>query len=354
MNHSHLICDYQTAPNAYIWILDMIASTEPIDVVIAWVDGSDPDLNKKRIGYLNPKQKKTVPGADSTRFNSLNEISYCVLSIFKFAPFVRNIFIVTDNQNPNVHDVVKKYYPTRVSDIRIVDHTEIFKGYENHLPTFNSICISNMLWAIKGLSNQFVYFNDDIFLVRPLNPSVWFQNNRPVLRGKWVFPPYERLLWEGLKSFFYKTFLRKKNERAASFQVNQWNAALLQGFKFRYFRSGHTPLALDKKRIRDYFMTNPEILEENIKHRFRKFSQFNTVALANHLEYVSGNRNLASSQAVYAQPKSHKKNYIEKKFNQFESDKRVLFLCIQSLDLASKSDQNKVFNNLNRILEVQI
>ena len=36
----------------------MIASTEPIDVVIAWVDGSDPDLNKKRIGYLNPKQKK--------------------------------------------------------------------------------------------------------------------------------------------------------------------------------------------------------------------------------------------------------------------------------------------------------
>ena len=39
----------------------MIASTEPIDVVIAWVDGSDPDLNKKRIGYLNLKQKKTVP-----------------------------------------------------------------------------------------------------------------------------------------------------------------------------------------------------------------------------------------------------------------------------------------------------
>ena len=189
----------------------MLANTKPIDVVIAWVDGSDPDLNKKRMEYLDPRQKKTVPGADSTRFNSLNEISYCVLSIFKFAPFVRNIFIVTDNQNPNVHDLVQKYYPTRVSDIRIVDHTEIFKGYENHLPTFNSICISNMLWAIEGLSNQFVYFNDDIFLVRPLNPSVWFQNNRPVLRGKWVFPPYERLFWEGLKSFFYKNFLRKKN-----------------------------------------------------------------------------------------------------------------------------------------------
>ena len=71
----------------------MLANTKPIDVVIAWVDGSDPDLNKKRMEYLDPKQKKTFPGADSTRFNSLNEISYCVLSIFKFAPFVRNIFI---------------------------------------------------------------------------------------------------------------------------------------------------------------------------------------------------------------------------------------------------------------------
>ncbi len=332
----------------------MKTNSTPIDAVIAWVDGSDPKFNKKRMHHLNPKQKHSIPGADSTRFNSLNEVSYCVLSIFKFAPFIQNVFIVTDNQNPNVDQVVQQYFPERVSDLRIVDHKEIFEGYEYYLPTFNSICISNMLWRIKGLSNQFVYFNDDIFLVRPLNPSDWFQNNRPVLRGKWVFAPYERLLWDGIKSIFQTITLRQKAERTSSFQINQWNAALLHGFKFFYFRSGHTPLALDKKRIGDYFILNPELLEENIKHRFRKYTQFNTVALANHLEYISGNRNLASSQALYLQPKSRKKNYIDRKFEKFESDNEILFLCIQSLDLASISDQEKVFNNLNRILEVQI
>jgi len=331
----------------------MKENSTPIDVVIAWVDGSDPELSKKRMKYLDSNEKDLIPGANPTRFHSLNEISYCVLSILKFAPFVRKIFIVTDKQNPNIDNVVKQYFPERVSDIQIVDHSEIFEGYEDYLPTFNSICISNMLWRIKDLSNQFVYFNDDVFLVKHVKPSVWFQNNRPVLRGKWMLPPYERLIWDGLKSFFQSTILGKQIERVSSFQVNQWNAALLHGFKFRYFLSGHTPLALDKIKLKDYFTLHPEKLKENLKHRFRKYSQFNTVALANHLEYISGNRNLVSSQAIYAQPNNRKVNYLDRKFKQSES-KDILFLCIQSLELASKADQEKVFKNLDRILEVQI
>ena len=325
----------------------------PIDVVIAWVDGSDPELSKKRMNYLDSNEKDLIPGANPTRFHSLNEISYCVLSILKFAPFVRKIFIVTDKQNPNIDNVVKQYFPERVSDIQIVDHSEIFQGYEDYLPTFNSICISNMLWRIKELSNKFVYFNDDIFLVRHLKPSVWFQDNQPVLRGKWMFPPYERLIWDSLKSFFQSSILGKQTKRVSSFQVNQWNAALLHGFKFRYFLSGHTPLALDKRRLKDYFTLHPEILKENLKYKFRNYSQFNTVALANHLEYINGNRNLVSSQAIYAQPNNRKSNYLDRKFKQSESED-ILFLCIQSLELASKADQEKVFENLNRILEVQI
>ena len=98
---------------------------------------------------------------------------------------------------------------------------------------------------------------------------------------------------------------------------------------------------------------HPEILKENLKYKFRNYSQFNTVALANHLEYINGNRNLVSSQAIYAQPNNRKSNYLDRKFKQSESED-ILFLCIQSLELASKVDQEKVFKNLNRILEVQI
>ena len=134
----------------------MNTHTTSIDAVIAWVDGSDPKLLEKRKHFHNSELKEKAPGLDSTRFSSLNEVSYCILSILKFAPFIRNIFIVTDNQDPKLNKVVQKYFPERVSDISIVDHREIFHGYENYLPTFNSICISNMLWRIKGLSNQFV------------------------------------------------------------------------------------------------------------------------------------------------------------------------------------------------------
>ena len=150
----------------------------PIDVVIAWVDGDDPELARKRSNYVNGTNIPVGSGAHSTRFASSNEIRYCVLSILRFAPFVRNIFIVTDEQDPGISDDVKKYFPERVESIRIVDHKEIFEGYESFLPTFNSICIANMVWRIKGLSDNFVYFNDDSVLIGLFCP---FVNNLPPL-----------------------------------------------------------------------------------------------------------------------------------------------------------------------------
>ena len=89
---------------------------------------------------------------------------------------------MTDQQDPKINQAVKLHFPERLKDILLVDHTEIFEGYEQFLPTFNSICISNMLWRIKGLSDQFVYFNDDIFLLRSVSPTDWFVNDKPVLR----------------------------------------------------------------------------------------------------------------------------------------------------------------------------
>lgn len=327
----------------------------PIDIVVAWVDGADPILQQKRLSFLKPNQTLSHPGAAQTRFHSLNEIEFCVLSILKFAPFVRKIFIVTDQQDPKIDQAVKNHFPERFNDIRIVDHTEIFEGYEQYIPTFNSICISNMLWRIKGLSDQFVYFNDDIFLLRPVSPTDWFVNNKPVLRGKWRFPPLERLLWDQLKEKVNRLFSSKKpKERSASFQVNQWNAAKLLGFQWRYFRSGHTPLALHKQTLKKYFDSHPQILENNISFRFRNYFQFNTVALANHLEIQSGNKNKMNSQAIYVQPHNRGDDYVDRKFKLAEKDDYFLFVCVQSLDLANQSDQNKVFQKMERVLELKL
>ena len=109
---------------------------------------------------------------------------------------------------------------------------------------------------------------------------------------------------------------------------------------------------MSRKGLEDYFKSFPMILEENIAHRFRKYEQFNTVSLANHLEIKSKNTNLAPSQAVYMQPHNRGNHYVDRKFQECISNESKLFVCVQSLDLATPEDQNKVLKAMQSILDL--
>jgi hypothetical protein len=326
----------------------------PIDAVIAWVDGNDPRLVLKRNQYIPQKNVVTHPGAHPTRFASVNEIKYCVLSIMRFAPFIRNIFIVTDGQDPNLYDDIKKYFPQRVNSLRIVDHTEIFEGYEKYLPTFNSISIAHMIWRIKGLADNFVYFNDDTFLVRDVQPEDFFIQNTPVIRGSWVPAPYYRILWDKIQISFNKYLLGKSNYKPrASFKLGQWNSASLLGFKTRYFKGSHTPHTVSKKVVEDFFLNHQPLLEKNISYRFRESFQFTFIALSNHLHLRSGKIKTLKPGVIYLQPFNRGPGYIERKVKYYQSNPDVVYVCIQSLELCSKDVQDKVFGWLNKILSLQ-
>ena len=44
-----------------------------------------------------------------------------------------------------------------------------------------------MLWRIEGLADRFLYFNDDMMLVGPVEPTDFFSNEGKVnLRGRWT------------------------------------------------------------------------------------------------------------------------------------------------------------------------
>ncbi len=87
---------------------------KPVDVVIAWVDGDDPDHQAKMMPYLDSGERGYF-GSKRTRFRSVNEIRHCMLSIYTFAPFVRNVYVLTDNQDPMLYDDIKKHFPERLS-----------------------------------------------------------------------------------------------------------------------------------------------------------------------------------------------------------------------------------------------
>ena len=151
----------------------------PIDAVITWVDGNDP-LHQRKMSLAVSSEKKKKNNL--SKYKEAGEIYYCVQSIIKFAPFIRNIFIVTDNQVP-LFIKNKKVHDKR---IKVVDHKEIFKGLEEYMPTFNPRCIDALLHRVPGLSERFIYFNDDMFLIKKTQAKDWFTvAGKPVLRGKW-------------------------------------------------------------------------------------------------------------------------------------------------------------------------
>ena len=325
----------------------------PLDAVILWVDGSDPRLAEKRNIYLKETGSLSHPGTKPTFFASVNEIRYCVLSILTFAPFVRNIFIVTDGQDPDLYEDIKTYFPEKSGTVRIVDHKEIFRGYERYLPTFNSTSIETMIWRIKDLSDNFIYFNDDIFLIREHKPGEWFRNDRPVLRGKWRLAPYRKILDNYIKIAFNR-YLRNNPDYQPklSFYLRQWNAASLLGMKTRYFFHCHTPHPLNRIRLENFYAKNNILLEKNISDRFRNPNQYIMIALANYLEIMDGNRQFEKLNLGYLHP-YYSKRRLERRIRHCENDPDIKSICAQSLDVFGREVQEKIFGWMNRILGLE-
>ncbi len=327
-------------------------SSVPIDAVIAWVDGNDPEHQKKMAPYLDSSQLD-VPGMHPTRFMSVNEIRYCLLSIYTFAPFVRNVYVVTDNQDPELYDDIKTCFPDRLQSFRIVDHREIFRGYEEYLPIFNSRAIETMLWRIEGLSDSFIYFNDDTFLIKKVYPEDFFIDGRPVLRGNWIPAPYPRVWWNSLRGWVAKKVLLNKNYHPRpSYHLGQWAAARQAGFRWRYFYFNHTPYSISRTTAKRCFASNEEVIRSNISYRFRNHEQFNFNSLLYHTEIKYGNRLFSPPSVIYMTPYKRGKTYIQKKLKQSTRNPQPLFMCVQSLDRSPASDQKKIYGWLEKKLNL--
>ncbi|MEN8156781.1 MAG: Stealth CR1 domain-containing protein [Bacteroidota bacterium] len=327
---------------------------QDIDVVVLWVDGSDPVLTAKRERYLKEEGiTHSHSAALPTRYASNNEIRYCVLSILTFAPFVRNIFLVTDGQDPDLYEDIRSHFPERLNSFKIVDHKEIFEGFEEFLPTFNSMSIEYMIWRIKGLSENFIYFNDDVFLVRETGPSDWFVGNRPVLRGRWKFPPYRKKAGHFIKRGIHRKILGNSDYHPRiSFLLQQWKAAYLLGMRFRYYFLDHTPHPMNRKRLEAFFDDHPEVLKKNISYRFRSRDQFQITALAYHLEIREGNHHLAPLNLTYLHPYYSAKRLL-KKLAVSKQNERIGSICVQSLEMIDREVGDEVLGWMEQILMIE-
>jgi hypothetical protein len=170
----------------------------PIDVVYTWVDGDDPEWDAARQARIAGMEgtARTREASGRARFLSRDELRYSLRSVHLFAPWVRQIYLVTSGQVP-------AWLATDHPGVRVVPHAEIMPA--DALPTFNSHAIETSLHHISGLAEHWLYFNDDFFLGRPLRPealfspaglsSVFFAQSTIGLSDLPDSPPWLRAAW---------------------------------------------------------------------------------------------------------------------------------------------------------------
>ena len=139
-----------------------------VDFVITWVDGSDPVWRAERARCAGEPVSNF--GGNDARFRDWNLLRYWFRGVEAFAPWVNRIHFVTWGHLP-------PWLKTDHPKLHVVKHEDFIP--QEYLPTFNSNAILLNLHRIPGISENFVLFNDDVFILRPIDPEFFFRNGRP-------------------------------------------------------------------------------------------------------------------------------------------------------------------------------
>lgn len=134
-----------------------------IDFVIMWVDGADPKWLKEKNKY----DKSATSNSDNSiyRYRDYGLLKYWFRGIEKYASWVNKIFFVTWGHVP-------EWLDTSNPKLTIVKHEDFIP--KEYLPTFSANTIELNLHRINGLSEKFVLFNDDLYLIDYAKPTDFF------------------------------------------------------------------------------------------------------------------------------------------------------------------------------------
>lgn len=141
-----------------------------IDFVIPWVDGNDPVWLAEKARYDYLANNFELENNSDERYRDWGLMKFWFRGVEKYAPWVNMIHFVTWGHVPEFLNV---NHPK----LHIVNHEDFIP--KNCLPTYNSSAIEVVLNRIPRLSEFFIYFNDDMFLMNPVKETDFFVNNMP-------------------------------------------------------------------------------------------------------------------------------------------------------------------------------
>ncbi len=209
------------------------------------------------------------------------------------------------------------------------------------MPTFNTRSIESMLWNIEGLSDYFIYLNDDFFFNSTAQPEDFLNGNHLVIYGHWQ------------SSFALKTKLKYRQFLQRQFgkpiqpkhMIAQMLGADILGFK-KFFEIHHYPHIVDRHALKDYLLAHPQLLETQIKYKFRSVEQLNPISLMNHIKIQKQQAELKPDiELAYLKNEDSLDSFISALDNP-----TIKYGCIQSLDQLKPADAKQIGNAMQQKL----
>lgn len=254
-----------------------------IDFVVTWVDGNDSDFLAEKRKYSGKNEQENNETNGDCRFRSETDmLRFWFRGVEKYAPWVHKIHFVTCGQKP---DWLDESHPL----LNLVNHQDFIP--EQYLPTFNSNTIELNFHRIKRLTEQFVLFNDDMYLLKPVAPEFFFKDGAPVLDTDLRYPRYvscmnwcrhlfndyclvnmrfdmRKSIWEHRRKWFNLKELGFKRTRQ-NLTCYIANKTLPVG------NYGHLALPHLKSTFEEIWSRDGKILDACCQHRFRTDDQQN-------------------------------------------------------------------------------
>lgn len=246
--------------------------------MILWVDGADPDWQTEKARCSPPGGED---GDSENRYRDWGLLPYWFRGIERFAPWARRIHFVTWGHVPG-------FLNMNAPKLHVVRHEDFIPS--EFLPTFNSHTIELNIHRIPGLAEHFVYFNDDMFLLRPAAQTDFFQDGLPCTCGReepWVFRGKVGI-WSHAAANDLGIINRHFSKREAvkahgkTYRHGRWQDALctlalerLFPDAFTGFPNLHAPNPYRKQTFEEVWEAEPELLRQTCFHRFRARSDVN-------------------------------------------------------------------------------
>lgn len=304
-----------------------------VDMVFTYVDGYDDKFIKLKNKYITDENKKCHP---DIRDKGINEIIFSVNSVIKYIPWIRTIFIITSqNQIPPINrDLIKS------GKVVIIDHKTIIE--KKYLPTFNSDTIESYLHNIPGLSEIFLYNNDDVMHFDYVYRSDIYKKENDKIKIKTI-NTYKNVnnviqLIQLYKHKLLTRLLTKANipniHHIHNFQRINYTVDLLLKInpKLQLVNNHHTKI-LRKSTLKYIEEKYSNKLEELRRQRLRGTNYIKYLFFAMNIDNILNNNIIVNhSRDVYVKHFEH----VKYKHNIFDDvfKKRPKFVCLNSMNYA--------------------